>query len=143
MTGETRPNIFPALRYRDAEAALDWLKSAFGFEEKAVHRAGGAIQHAELRLGAGLIMLGQHGDTGWMGGNAPDPLASTVSLYIVLADPDDHHDRAKAAGALIVRDLTDEPYGSREYSARDLEGNLWSVWHLRPVRAPVMASIGR
>lgn len=126
MTEEIRPNIFPALRYRDADSALDWLKRAFGFEETAVHRADGAIQHAELRLGAGLIMFGQHDDEGWMGGNRPDPLASTMSLYIVIDDPDAHHDRAKAAGAPIVRELADQPYGSREYSARDLEGNLWS-----------------
>ena len=25
-----------------------------------------------------------------------------------------------------VRDLADQPYGSREYGARDLEGNGWS-----------------
>lgn len=39
---------------------------------------------------------------------------------------DAHHDRAKAAGARIVRELQDTDYGSREYSARDFEGNLWS-----------------
>ncbi len=126
MSQAIRPNVFPALRYRDAEAALEWLKRAFGFEEKAVHRADGAIQHGELRLGAGLIMFGHHDDEGWMGGNPPDALASTVSLYVVVDDPDAHHARADAAGARIVRELTDEPYGSREYSVRDLEGNLWS-----------------
>jgi uncharacterized glyoxalase superfamily protein PhnB len=120
-------NIFPALRYRDANAALEWLKRAFGAEEKEVHRAdNGAIRHAELRLGAGLIMFGEHDDGGWMGGNRPDALASTVSLYVVVTDPDAHHARASAAGARIVRELSDMDYGSREYSARDLEGNLWS-----------------
>lgn len=122
-----RPNIFPVLRYRDAQAALDWLKRAFDFQEKAVHRGeDGTIHHAELRLGDGLIMFGQHDDGGWMGGDPPNALASTLSIYAVVADPDAHHDRAKAAGAQIVRDLADQPYGSREYSARDLEGNLWS-----------------
>lgn len=121
------PNIFPALRYRDAAAALDWLKKAFGFEETAVHRGDdGTIHHAELRLGAGMIMFGGSRDDGWMGGKAPDPLRSTVSVYVVVPDPDAHHARARAAGADVVRELTDEDYGSREYSARDLEGNLWS-----------------
>lgn len=120
-------NIFPALRYRDADAALEWLKQAFGAEEKEVHRGeDGAIQHAELRIGDGLIMFGQHDDGGWFGGNPPDPLASTLSLYVVVPDPDSHHERAVAAGARIVRELDDMSYGSREYSARDLEGNLWS-----------------
>jgi len=123
----TDPNIFPALRYQDAAAALDWLKKAFGFEEKTVHRdAGGTIQHAVLQLGAGLIMFGQYRETGWLGGEAPNALASTLSVYVVVEDPDAHYARARQAGANIVRELVDEDYGSREYSARDPEGNLWS-----------------
>jgi uncharacterized glyoxalase superfamily protein PhnB len=51
---------------------------------------------------------------------------SSPVIYVVIDDPDAHHERAQAAGAEIVRGLTDEDYGSREYSARDLEGNLWS-----------------
>jgi uncharacterized glyoxalase superfamily protein PhnB len=131
----TSPNIFPALRYRDASAAIDWLGRAFGFEAKAVHRSdGGVVEHAELQLGAGLIMLGQHREDGWFGGE-PDPRASTVGIYAVVDDVDAHHDRAKAAGAEIVRDLTDQDYGSREYSARDLEGNLWSFGTYDPYAA--------
>ncbi len=124
---DIRPNIFPALRYRDPERALEWLEQAFGFEQKAVYRDdAGAIQHAELRLGAGLIMFGGYDEDGVMGGEPPRPLASTTSIYAVVADPDAHYARANAAGARIVRELADQPYGSREYSARDLEGNLWS-----------------
>lgn len=127
MTSTAHPNIFPALRYRDANAAIEWLERVFGFAEKAVHRGeDGKVQHAELQLGAGLIMLGQYSDEGWMGGNTPDALASTMSIYIVVADPDAHYERARAAGAEIVREPTDQDYGSREYSARDPEGNLWS-----------------
>lgn len=122
-----RPNIFPSLRYRDPDTALAWLKTAFGFEEKAVYRDHQkTIMHAELRLGAGLIMFGAYREEGWLGGTAPDPLASPAGIYAVIEDPDAHFSRAQAAGASIVRELTDEPYGSREYSARDLEGNLWS-----------------
>jgi uncharacterized glyoxalase superfamily protein PhnB len=131
------PNIFPALRYRDAAAALDWLTRAFGFEETAVHRGDdGTIHHAQLRLGAGMVMFGQHREDGWMGGKAPDPLRSTVSVYVVVPDPDAHHARARAAGADVVRELTDEDYGSREYSARDLEGNLWSFGTYDPYAKP-------
>lgn len=141
MTGPSYPNIFPALRYRDASAAIDWLKSAFGFEEQAVHRGDdGTVHHAELRLGAGLIMLGEYSDGGWMGGRPPDALASTLSLYVVVEDPDAHHRRATSAGAQIVRELTDQDYGSREYSARDLEGNLWSFGTYDPYANPEPAS---
>jgi uncharacterized glyoxalase superfamily protein PhnB len=127
MSDQLRPNIFPAVRYRDAGAALEFLKSAFGAREKDVFRDdAGAIRHAELLFGSGIVMFGQHSQEGWMGGEPPRPLASTLSLYIVVPDPDEHCAGARAAGAQIVRELQDTEYGSREYSARDLEGNLWS-----------------
>ncbi len=127
MADELRPNIFPALRYRDANAALDFLKVAFGAEEKAVYREDdGTIHHAELRLGAGIVMFGGYSEDGFLGGQTPQPLASTISLYVVVADPDQHCATATAAGATVVRGLEDTEYGSREYSVRDLEGNLWS-----------------
>jgi uncharacterized glyoxalase superfamily protein PhnB len=122
----THSTIIPAIRYRDAETALEWLEQAFGAEPKDVYRSDGKIMHAEIRIGEGLLMFGQHDDGGWMEGHAPDPLASTMSLYVVVPDPDAHYDRAKGAGAKVVRELADMSYGSREYSVRDLEGNLWS-----------------
>ena len=45
---------------------------------------------------------------------------------MVVDDPDELHRRASGAGAKIVRELEDMDYGSREFSARDVEGNLWS-----------------
>jgi len=133
-----RPNIFPALHYRDPDAALEWLKRAFGFEEKAVYRGDdGRIHHAELRLGDGLIMFGgipaggpggpgDPGDPGGPGDPGADDAQPPVTIYAVVSDPDAHYERAKAAQAEIVRELADQPYGSREYGARDLEGNAWS-----------------
>jgi uncharacterized glyoxalase superfamily protein PhnB len=130
-------NIIPALRYRDADAGLEFLKSAFGAEEKEVHRdEAGVIRHAELRLGGGLVMIGQAAPEGWLGGEPARPLASTVSLYVVVDDPDAHHERAAAAaGAHVVRPLQDTEYGSREYSVRDPEGNLWSFGTYDPYAA--------
>jgi len=121
------PNIFPTLRYRDANAAIEWLGRAFGFEEKEVHRGeDGVVHHAELRLGTGLIMLGEVRQGDWMDGQEPDPDAQGQGIYVVVADTDAHHERAHAAGAQIVRGLVDQDYGSREYSALDLEGHRWS-----------------
>jgi uncharacterized glyoxalase superfamily protein PhnB len=136
VTDPGRPNIFPAVRYRDATAALDWLKRAFGFREKVVHRGeDGAILHAELQLGPGIVMFGQYREEGWMGGHTPDALASTLSLYIVVEDPDAHYAQAVREGAQIVREPVDQDYGSREYSARDPEGNLWSFGTYDPYTA--------
>lgn len=125
--------FFPVIRYRDPDAAIEWLGRAFGLSERVAYRDdSGKVMHAELELDDAMIMLGQADPSGWMGGSEPQPLASTVSLYVVLGDPDAHHDRAAEAGATIVRELTDQSYGSREYSARDLEGNLWSFGTYRP-----------
>ena len=125
--------FFPVISYRDPDAAIAWLGRAFGLTERVVYRDdSGKVTHAELELGSGIIMLGQADPAGWMGGSAPEPLASAVSLYTVIEDPDAHHDRAVAAGATIVRELSDQSYGSREYSARDLEGNLWSFGTYSP-----------
>jgi uncharacterized glyoxalase superfamily protein PhnB len=131
------PSIIPAVRYRDADAGVEFLKSAFGAEEKEVHRDGeGVIRHAELRVGDGLIMVGQYSEDGWLGGEPPRPLSSTVSLYVVVSDPDAHHTRAAAVdGGRVVRELEDTPYGSREYSVRDPEGNLWSFGTYDPFAA--------
>jgi uncharacterized glyoxalase superfamily protein PhnB len=129
-------NIIPALRYRDADAGVEFLRSAFGAEEQEVHRdERGVIRHAELRLNGGLVMVGQAAEEGWLGGEPGRPLASTVSLYVVVEDPDAHHERAAAAGATVVRPLEDTEYGSREYSVRDPEGNLWSFGTYDPYNA--------
>jgi len=80
-------------------------------------------------------MFGQYDEAGWMGGEQPNALASTLSIYVVVDDPDAHYDHARAAGAQIVHDLADQPYGSREYSARDPEGNLWSFGTYDPYAA--------
>ena len=123
--------IIPALRYDDAKAAIDFLETAFGFERKAVHEnEDGTIGHAELAHGRGMVMLGSSGQG--------DPQFETrhASIYVVVDDPDGLHERAKAAGAEITRALQDTDYGSREFSARDPEGNAWSFGTYDPFAAP-------
>lgn len=116
-------NIFPTLQYRDARAALTWLNEAFGFE-KLFEAPGpdGTIGHAELRLGPGVIMVG----------SARDDRRAEPGIYVALEDVDAHYDRARSAGAEITRSLVDTDYGSRAYSARDLEGHEWHFGTYRP-----------
>jgi uncharacterized glyoxalase superfamily protein PhnB len=136
----TAPNIYPALGYRDAEAAIRWLGEAFGFQERVVYRGDDRpIAHAELSLGPGIIMLGSASedmpavDTGGLTvGGEPDFSRIPFSLYVAIDDVDEHCERAKAAGAEIVREPNDTDYGSREYACRDLEGNAWSFGTYRP-----------
>jgi uncharacterized glyoxalase superfamily protein PhnB len=128
--------IFPALRYRDANAAIEWLGRAFGFTENAVYRSeDGAVEHAQLELGGSLIMLGQIRSGDWQGGGSPDPRESVLGIYVVVDDADAHHDRAAAAGAEILRPPVDQEYGGRDYQARDCEGNAWSFGTYDPLAA--------
>jgi uncharacterized glyoxalase superfamily protein PhnB len=130
-------NMYPVLRYRDAHAAIDFLCEAFGFERNAVYEGeGGAVEHAQLAYAGGMVMLSTErddDDRGW------GPHAGQAWIYVVVDDPDAHHARAKAAGATIIRDLEDQDYGSRDYSARDPEGNIWSFGTYNPATTPAAA----
>lgn len=127
----SKSTIMPALRYRDAPAAIDWLCQVFGFERHVVFaNPDGTIGHAELKLGGGMIMLGSSKDDDYgRGFKPPDELGGieTRSAYIVVPDADAVHARAVAAGGVIVRPLQDTPYGSREFGVKDPEGHSWSV----------------
>ncbi len=128
---ESRSTVIPAFRYRDARAAIEWLCKVFGFTRHAVYEgASGEINHAELELGGGMIMLGsmkddEHGRRF----KTPEELGGveTSSTYIVVADADAVYARAQAAGATIVRPIQDMDYGSREFAVADPEGHTWSV----------------
>lgn len=125
--------IFPTLRYTDAPAAIDWLGRAFGFAPRmVVDGEQGMIAHAELTLGDAMIMLGsvRPAAPGEYGSFAPPP--GSGSMYIVAEDVAALHDRATAAGAEIARALNETDYGSREFSARDPEGNVWSFGTYQP-----------
>jgi len=122
MSTDRRPNVFPALRYRDAPAAIDWLVAVFGFQKQAVFtNPAGAVAHAQLQLGPAVIGLNSAHDTP---GNPWSGIQQ--GIYVRVDNVDALHGRAAAAGADIVSPLTDMDYGSREFSARDLEGHLWA-----------------
>jgi uncharacterized glyoxalase superfamily protein PhnB len=118
------PQVWPSLRARDARALIRFLVDAFGFEETVVYGDGDRVDHAQLDwpLGGG-VMLGSARD------DPDDPFAlvpGSFGAYVVVDDADGLHARAAAAGAEIVREPMTTDYGSRDFTARDPEGNLWS-----------------
>ena len=130
---ETGPSIVPCLSYRDAPAAIAWLKEAFGFTENlVVPGPDDTIAHAQLAFGTGMVMVGSQRDDELQMRTPCDLGGVTQSIYIVVEDADAHYARAVEAGADIVRELEDTPYGSRDYSARDPEGHLWNFGTYRP-----------
>ncbi len=128
--------IIPTLRYQNAPAAIDWLCDAFGFEKHLVVTGeNGVIEHAQLTLNGGMIMLGSARDAAFdqlqkipadVGG------VCTQSPYIVVDDVDAHFRKAAAAGAEIVMQPEDQDYGGRLYSCKDSEGHLWNFGSYNP-----------
>ena len=112
----------PVLVYDDAGKAIQFLTEAFGFTEHAVHRTpDGAIAHAELEYDGSFIGLSDRPP-----GEPSIFDLGPCAIYVVVDDPDAHHDRAVAAGADVIYPLTDQDYGSRDYAVRDAEGFVWS-----------------
>jgi len=115
--------IVPYLIYEDVAGAVDWLEKAFGFRELIEARLvdpDGILEHAEVEAEGSLLILGPpsiHGDS-------PRRGVSTM-LTVRVLDVDSHHYRSRAAGAEIVIDLGDAPWGVRRYQARDPEGHQW------------------
>lgn len=125
----TTSTIIPCLRYRNANAAIDWLCAAFGFERQLVVPGdNGTVAHAQLTFGNGMIMLGSVLDNEF-GKNMvqPDEIGGreTQCACVIVEDADIVYASAKAAGAKIDREIRDEDYGGRGFSCRDLEGHHW------------------
>ena len=124
----TAPCLFPTIRYRDADAAIDWLKQAFGFTEQAVYRGtDGIVAHAQLALGSSILMLGQARDDAYGALLGDQTVPRTDALYVAVEDLDTVFKAATGAGAVIEQPLHDTDYGSREFLCRDPEGHLWSI----------------
>ncbi|MBO3742437.1 VOC family protein [Actinoplanes sp. NEAU-H7] len=119
------PQVWPTLKAHDARALIRFLVEAFGFEETVVHGEGDTVDHAELSWPpGGGVMLGSVRDDP---GNPWNDLApGSFGGYAVTDDVDGLYARASAAGAEILRKPADTGYGSRDFTARDPEGNLWS-----------------
>jgi uncharacterized glyoxalase superfamily protein PhnB len=134
------PRVMPRLRYQDVSSAITWLAGAFGFEEhlRWADKAG-CVQHAEMRIGDVLVELSAaHGEYA-----TPRRLGKhSQSLIVLVDDVDDHHARARAAGAAIITEPTDTPWGLRQYTVDDLAGHRWEfAQHMRDVPAAEWGAI--
>jgi uncharacterized glyoxalase superfamily protein PhnB len=118
------PNeISPYLYYEDGAAAMDWLIRVFGFEESVrMTNDQGRLDHGEVKLGDSTVMLGEPGS------HYQSPSrrgGGTAGVHVYVDDVDAHYESAKAEGATIDTEPTDQEYGDRRYDAKDLEGHNW------------------
>ncbi len=130
-------SVLPVLTYEDVPRAIDWLCAAFGFTER--WRAG--AHRAVLEFRGGAVMLGERGaekvglgERGADAGGERHPDADSVMVRI--ADADTHCAHARRAGARVVDEPRDFPYGERQYSAVDIGGHLWTFSQSVADRAP-------
>ena len=127
MSTTTGANVWPTFRYRDAKAAIAFLQDAFGFEVVAEYTNADdpeRVDHAELRWPErGGVMLGSVRDDG---GVMTKTGVAAGSVYIATGRVEELYHRAIAAGATKVMGLSEQDYGSKDFSVTDPEGVLWS-----------------
>lgn len=121
-------SITPYLYYEDVAAAMKWLAKAFGFRKSGAAMKGpdGRINHAAMKLGDGVVMMGAPG------GKFRNPRRlgqATQSLYVIVDDADKHFERAKKSGGKILEEPADTEYGHRRYGMEDPEGHEWYFAH--------------
>ena len=114
------PQIYPRLAYRNPTEAVAWLSRAFGLRERERARVStedGKISLTEMEFGAGLVMIGTDGAHDLA---SPATLGGMSQMVMVYVDHvDEHHARAKEAGAQVVMALEDQPWGDRRSDFRD------------------------
>jgi|SRR5829696_1395198 len=111
------------LVYDDLAAAHEYLVRMFGLTAGPVHRdEDGGVVHAEVRAGDHVIWLHPSADDY----KSPRSVGAATGMTVInVDDVDCHFERCSAAGAFVIEAPTDQPYGVREWGARDPEGQLW------------------
>lgn len=117
--------VTPYLICRNAEAAIEFYKKAFGAEELFRIGQPGMVGHAELKISSAIIMMAdEHPD---MGVVSPEALGGTpVHMMIYVEDVDAFTEKAIAAGLEILRPVADQFYGDRSGQFKDPFGHIWS-----------------
>jgi PhnB protein len=119
--------MFPYLIVRGAAGAIEFYKRAFGAEEgMRLCEPGGRIGHAELKMGAGMVMLAEEAPE--RGVMSPLALGGTGSmLHLHVGNVDEMTRRAAEAGATVLAPPTTHFYGERSSKVQDPYGHVWML----------------
>ena len=122
---ETRVSATPYLSVRDASAAIEFYKKAFGATEvMRFAQPGGRVGHAEIDIGGARIFLADEFPE--IDFRSPESLGgSPVRIHLDVPNVDESARRAIAAGAAVVRPVADQFYGDRSGQFRDPFGYTW------------------
>jgi uncharacterized glyoxalase superfamily protein PhnB len=124
------PTFYPGLQYRDADAGMRWLEEVLGCKRREdIRDDEGNVVHAELEFRGAIVML----STAGVGREPFRGLPAGGRLvYCALDEVDSLYERVRNADAEIAVEITDTDYGSRDFTVRDPEGNLWAFGTYRP-----------
>jgi len=123
--------VFPVLACSDIAGEHDFLVRVFGLASGGLERTpNGEVVHGEVRAGERRIWLHLTSETNSL--STPAKLGYAVGGIVVYVDDvDAHFKAARDAGANITHEPANQPYGQREYGARDPEGHYW--WFATPL----------
>lgn len=135
------PSITPHLVCRDAAAAIDFYRRAFGALELArLPGPDGRLMHAMIRIGdSPIFLMDEYPEWGSLGPQEGARLPVVLHLYV--ADADATAARVLAAGAKLVVPLADMFWGDRYGQVEDPWGYRWAIaTHIRDVSPEEMAA---
>jgi uncharacterized glyoxalase superfamily protein PhnB len=120
--------VTPVMTVQGAVKLIDFMKQAFDAKEMyRLDGPNGTVMHAEVKIGDSMVMVGEASDQ-WK------PIQATVALYV--QDTDGWYQRALRAGAISVREPSDQFYGDRSAGVKDFAGNHWWIHtHIEDVPA--------
>jgi uncharacterized glyoxalase superfamily protein PhnB len=123
LTNRSAPpaTVTPVLIYPDVRAAVAWLESAFGFQERV--RIGEA-HRAQLRVGpdGAIVVADVRADQ-----VAPTEGFVTHLIKVRVADVDAAFARARDLGARVLQEATTYEYGERSCVLEDIGGHRWEL----------------
>jgi uncharacterized glyoxalase superfamily protein PhnB len=123
------------IAYENGPAAMDWLATAFGFNERArMVSDAGVLSHGEMEAGGGIVMMAtpssnyqaprRHRESCAAAAKWSEVPYIVDGVLVLVDDIDSHCERARAAGAMILTEPETSPRG-RSYRVEDLEGHRW------------------
>ena len=127
------------LPHDDAEASLTFYRDTLGFEVRRDVGNGGmrwiTVGPAD-QPGTSIVLHPPAADPGITDDERrtiAEMMAKGTYGWILLASPDldDTFDRVQAAGAEVVQEPVEQPYGLRDCAFRDPAGNLIRIQELR------------
>ena len=123
LTNRSAPpaTVTPVLIYPDVRAAVEWLQSALGFEEKV--RIGDA-HRSQLAFGTdgAIVVADVRRDK-----VAPSGGVVTQEIKLRVDDVDEALTRAREAGAEVLEEPTTWEYGERSCLVEDPFGHRWEL----------------